>query len=504
MISKHLNNIKNALLLSAIAPVLILQTGCNEDNNTQSPSPEAAADQQLQTAIESRALTGDPAQGRALPDINDPLSQLGMQLFYTKALSGDMDTACVTCHHPALGGGDNLALSVGVEAEAPELLGPGRVHSSAGANYDGGPTVPRNAPTTFNIGLYDKTIFHDGRIEVIANNGDMRTPESAFNTVDPNAGANLAMAQARFPVTSNEEMKGFGLLAGTTNAEVRDYLQQRVGGYGTPPGGALAVNQWLALFQDTFGQPTGTAEELITFDNITLAIASYERSQVFVNNPWKDYVQGDLNAISLSAKRGALLFFASSDDGGAGCAACHQGGFFSDEAFHVIGMPQVGRGKGNGINGDDDFGRFRETGQDQDRYAFRTPTLLNVTVTGPWGHAGAYSTLEAVVRHHLNPQAALDNFDLTQLDANVQTSHMVENTQHAIDQMETNRLNGVPSLPIIELSDNQIQDLLAFLEALTDPCTRDRACLAPWIPAANASDPDGLRIYAEDQLGDLL
>ena len=122
-----------------------------------------------------------------------------------------------------LGGGDDLPLPIGVQAEAPDLLGPGRFHSLAhvindgGGEYDGGPTVPRNAPTTFNIALWDQVLFHDGRVESLGKtagvNGDdgsgIRTPDSAFGVADTNSGANLTAAQARFPVTSPEEMKGF-------------------------------------------------------------------------------------------------------------------------------------------------------------------------------------------------------------------------------------------------------------------------------------------------------
>jgi cytochrome c peroxidase len=105
---------------------------------------------------------------------------------------------------------------------------------------------------------------------------------------------------------------------------------------------------------------------------------------VFVDTPVKRFIAGDDSALSGDAKLGALLFY-----GEAGCGGCHSGNFFTDEAFHVVSMPQVGRGKGNnGVNGNDDFGRFRESGVEADRYAFRTPSLINTAVTGPWGHAG--------------------------------------------------------------------------------------------------------------------
>jgi cytochrome c peroxidase len=74
------------------------------------------------------------------------------------------------------------------------------------------------------------------------------------------------------------------------------------------------------------------------------------------------------------------MFFSSIEDGGANCLSCHSGDFFTDEQYHVLASPQIGRGKGNdnGTLTNDDFGRARETKDDADRYKFRTPTLLNV------------------------------------------------------------------------------------------------------------------------------
>ena len=508
---KSIIKIRRFILFVVFGLLSFLQSGCKHESESQE-AQTITVDVALRELIPTNGLTGDPTQGRDLPDIASPLAQLGMDLFFSKALGGDMNVACVACHHPVLGGGDGLSLPVGVDAEVPDLLGIGRIHSALGENYDGGPTVPRNAPTTFNIGLWDKVMFHDGRIESIggtpgkngADGQGIRTPESPFGTADPDSGGNLVIAQARFPVTSAEEMKDFGVMAGTTNAQVRTALQQRLGDYGTPPGGALPVNQWLPLFQSAFQQPTANAETLITFDNIVLAIGAYERSQVFVNTPWKRYVEGNNKALSESAKRGALLFFASEEQGGAACSACHSGDFFTDESFHVVAMPQIGRGKGNGTYGDDDFGRYRETGEDADRYAFRTPSLLNVAVTGPWGHAGAYTSLENTVRHHLNPQLALDNYDWGQIDSNIQVDNMLANTQLAVDALESNRLAGRFSLQNIELNDEQINDLVNFLHALTDSCVATPQCIHQWVPASNRLDPDELRLDAIDQNNNLL
>ena len=90
-------------------------------------SSGGGVDDEIDALISSNGLTGDPSTGRDLPSINDPKAQLGMKLFFTKGLGGDQDSACVTCHHPVLGGGDNLSLSIGVGAVIPDLLGEGRV-----------------------------------------------------------------------------------------------------------------------------------------------------------------------------------------------------------------------------------------------------------------------------------------------------------------------------------------------------------------------------------------
>ena len=80
----------------------------------------------LQALIEREGLLGDAAFNRTLPQISDPLAQLGKQLFFTKSLGGEQDSACVSCHHPLLGGADDLVLPVGVGALNPDLLGLGR------------------------------------------------------------------------------------------------------------------------------------------------------------------------------------------------------------------------------------------------------------------------------------------------------------------------------------------------------------------------------------------
>ena len=183
-------------------------------------------DAELRRLIDEHHLDGDPVGNLEVPQVRDPLVRLGKQLFFSRALGGELDSACVTCHHPVLGGADALSLPVGVEAIETDLLGPGRTHIS------GLPLVPRNAPTVFNSLLYRESLFWDSRVEVLGRRGErgIRTPDTALNEADPDAGDSLLIAQARFPVTSSEEMKTERFLPEAGNVEIRDHLAARVGG----------------------------------------------------------------------------------------------------------------------------------------------------------------------------------------------------------------------------------------------------------------------------------
>jgi cytochrome c peroxidase len=259
-------------------------------------------DTALRGLIRAHALSGDPSEGHDLPSIDDPVAVLGRKLFFSKSLGGDRDSACVSCHHPVLGGGDGLALSIGVGADNPDLLGPGRTHP------DGDFTVPRNAPTTFNLAFWEKGLFWDSRVENLEGGG-IRTPDTDYGSADPEAGDTISAAQTRFPVTSAEEMRGFVFVLDDTNAEVRSALEARLTDDGN----------WASEFNTAFGSPE------ITYGRIAEAIAAYEDSQVFTNTAWRAYVKGDNDAIGESAKRGALLFFRGTEDQPSAARSCFFG-----------------------------------------------------------------------------------------------------------------------------------------------------------------------------------
>ena len=506
-----------------IVCLLTLFTGCGGGGGggptpppPQSPPPlppVSGVDADLQTIIAAEGLTGDPTTGRDLPSINDPLAQLGKVLFFSKSLSGDFDTACASCHHPALGGGDGLALPVGTGALDPDVVGMGRTTA------DGLPDVGRHSQSVFNIGMYDAGLFHDSRIESIGkeagrngNGSGIRTPDSQFGVADPNAGDSLPAAQARFPVTVPEEMRG-SLMPGAGNDAVRDHLAARIGDYGSGQG-EIANNNWLDTFQTAFvsAEP---ADQLITFDNIALAIAEYQRSMVFVDTAWKRYVEGELDAISEEAKEGAVLFFTDAPEG-AGCGACHGGDFFTDERHTTIAFPQIGPGKGDGANDADDFGREQQSQNASDRYRFRNPTLLNIVVTGPYSHAGVYTTLDDAVNHYAVPEIIFQNFrnaggvcTIPQFsnrgDCDSLYPNMVTQFGDAMNKVNDERISDPDSTfpDISHLPQSDFPKIRAFLRTLTDSCVADRACLAQWIPEASEA-PDGNQLNAVDRNGDPL
>ncbi len=92
------------ILALSMASSCLLLAACNNSNPAATVS-----DTELLQLVDDAGLTGDPTTGRTLPAITDAKAQLGMKLFYTKGLGGDDDSACVTCHHPMLGGGDDLS-----------------------------------------------------------------------------------------------------------------------------------------------------------------------------------------------------------------------------------------------------------------------------------------------------------------------------------------------------------------------------------------------------------
>jgi cytochrome c peroxidase len=380
-------------------------------------------------------------------------AELGQLLFYDPILSGNEEVACATCHHPRLGTADGLSLGIG---DGGIGLGPDRV-----VDMDNLPEqrIPRNSPALFNLGAHEFTVlFHDGRIAVDPNRpGGLRTPLDS----DMVTGfVSLLSAQTMFPVLSPDEMAGHygendvskavrqGILTGSGGAW--DVIARRVAG----------IDAYVDQFDTVY--PAIQSADDIQFTDISNAIAAFiEHEWRSDSAPFDAALRGD-TPLTGAAALGMELFYGES-----GCVACHSGAFQTDHGFHAMAAPQVGPGKAARFESHaKDEGRFRVTGDPADLYKFRTPSLRNVAVTAPYGHAGSHATLEGFIRDHLDPLAALSAYDAGQLvlpDLDVSDFRVLE------DPAEMAAIAAAVTQPAVAMDDSQIAALVAFLGSLTDP-----------------------------------
>ncbi len=145
--------------------------------------------------------------------------------------------------------------------------------------------------------------------------------------------------------------------------------------------------------------PEIAAGRPIAFTDMSNAIAAFIAFEWRADNSAFDAMLRGGSALPAEAQKGMDLFY-----GEAGCAACHSGKFQTDQGFHAMGEPQLGPGKAERFESHSrDVGRMRVTNRDEDAFAFRTPSLRNVTATGPWGHSGAWSDFVGVPRASCRP-----------------------------------------------------------------------------------------------------
>ncbi len=469
-------------IVSVLALVLVLLGTAVFFWQQRRVAQAASLDAELQTLIAQQRLS--PLTAPTPP--NPALVALGQMLFFEKELSGNRDTSCATCHHPALATGDQLRLSIGTGGTG---FGAER---QLGENRD---FVPRHATDLFNRGLAEwQTMFWEGRVEGSAAAG-FKTDAGEYLP----AGLDSALAaQAMFPVTIRTEMRGgwynvagYAIQPGTVLDGESAYDQNLPTGWEDtdvfgqanelasipndskyfPQIWALLMERLLAIpaYQELFRQayPDVPAVEL-GFQHAANALAAFQsQAFTFTNSPWDRYLAGDESALSNQAKQGALLFY-----GRAGCATCHSGPLFTDQQYHNIGVPQFGPGRDEFAPLD--YGRYAITQNPADRYAFRTPPLHNVTLTAPYLHNGAYDSLTAVIEHHLQPEERLRAFDGRNLSPELRAT--LQNYPVTLDDILATLS---PQLPQTQLSRQEIVQLIAFLESLTDPAAADLSGIIP-------------------------
>jgi cytochrome c peroxidase len=431
--------------------------------------------------------------------------ELGRVLFFDKILSGNKNIACATCHHPETGTSDFLALGLG---EGPTGLGPDRQAGTDKATAVHG-RVPRNSPALFNLGAQEfERLFHDGRVESDPNGyfeGGFVTPAKWKL---PKGLDNVLAAQAMFPVASPLEMAGQKGENPIADQSSLNNVAGKGGVWQLLASRLQAIPQYVERFRAAYPDQVQQAGD-INYVLAANAIAAFE-AQAFRadDSPYDRYLRGDSSAMGHEVQRGMALFY-----GKAGCSGCHSGAFQTDHEFYAIAMPQIGPGKADGrdagywnVTGEqvflEDFGRGRVTVRPEDQFKFRTPSLRNVELTGPWGHDGAYDSLEDVVRHHLDPVASLEAYQCEDedlptlkraLELNATGSRLsaewlskrrmegflLRDSWVQEDSTLRGRIAEANELQPVALTDGEVDDLLAFLKGLTDPASRDLADVVP-------------------------
>ncbi len=423
----------------------------------------------LCVAVLAACVSVTPAMGQTLRS-DTLLFDLGRDLFFDPVLSGNLNIACATCHHPTKGTSDGLSLGIG---EGGSGLGEDRIEVLGNAPVS---RVPRNAPALFNLGNPEFVrMLHDGRVWM--------DPTEMYGIGMPNGHVlerpvpNALAAQVHLPITSATEMAGQpgenavadaaaeGRITGPGG--VRDILAKRVD----------AIPAYRARFE-----ATGVSGEL-HYADIATALAAYIGTEFeSTSSPFDRHLNGDDAALTSAAKRGMDLFY-----GDAQCGTCHSGRFQTDHQFHSIALPQIGPGKNQPRLTYGDVGRSAISGDAADDFAFRTPSLRNIELTGPYGHNGAYTDLRHMVEHHLNPLRHLAMYDPSY--ATLPALSQIGPDDFAFEDLEENfRIAASADVTTLELAPSDIDDIMAFLASLTDPKFIDAGHLVP------ASVPSGLPV----------
>jgi cytochrome c peroxidase len=312
---------------------------------------------------------------------------LGKTLFWDEQMSATKTVSCGTCHIPASGGSDPRSLSNQTQSVNPGL------DNLFGTNDDliGSIGVPlNNANGTYSLssifGLkrqvtgrkansfidaaYSQSSFWDGRAT-----SEFRDPITNA-VILPNSAA--LESQAAGPPVSSVEMSHSGsnwtLVANRISNSKPLALSPNI-----PNGLYDWINgrTYSQLFLETYGSPA------VTPAKIAMAIATYERS-LFSDQTPIDKAMAQIEPLTAQEQAGQNLFVQLQ------CNACHNDSILSDSFFHNIGVRPLA----------EDMGRFAVTADIEDRGKFKTPSLRNVELRGPYMHNGKFNTLEEVVEFY--------------------------------------------------------------------------------------------------------
>ena len=374
---------------------------------------------------------------------------LGQLLFYDKILSGNRNISCGTCHHPKFGTGDGLSLGIG---EGGAGLGPARTAGTGGDRIR--KRIPRNAPALWNLGAKDiDTLFHDGRLMTSDRYGNgFDSPAEEWLPQGFNA---ILAAQAVFPLVAQFEMAG-----NPSENEIAGAVHDRIdAAWPIVAKRVRTIPAYGEGFVAAFDHIT--SPEQVTIVEIANALAAFMGTEwQSIDSPFDAYLTGDASALDADQTAGMNLFY-----GKASCAQCHAGPLMSDQKFHALALPQFGPGRTRPFDPiPRDVGHMGKSDDLADAYRFRTPMLRNVALTAPYGHNGAYPTLEGIIRHHFTrtPQWSRDLASLPAAPWLAAGDFAIQD-----DRLEAARHARARDTTPLDLTDQEIAELVAFMSALT-------------------------------------
>lgn len=404
-----------------------------------------------------QALSGDIALPDRLgpedfPRFDEAKARLGQLLFYDPLLSGNRNIACGTCHNPKFGTSDGLSLGIG---EGGSGVGPDRTPGEGAGRIR--KRIPRNAPGLWNLAAKEVGVmFDDGRLSVsdIYGNGFNSPAEEWL----PKGLDNALAAQALFPLAAQFEMAG-----DPNENDVAAAAYERID-YVWPiiAKRIRVIPEYGQMFVAAFDDIDKPSQ--VTIIDVANALAAFMGSEwMSFDSPFDAWIAGDTDALDEAQKAGLDVFF-----GKAGCSQCHSGKLFTDQEFHALALPNFGPGR---TRPHDPFvrdvGRMGKSDRLEDAYRFRTPSLRNVALTAPYGHNGAYRTLRGIVEHHLDPEQCFKSWQTSEaMLPDVPWLAPVDFVAFQ-DKRERARLASRIDIKPVSLNNREIDDLVAFLGALT-------------------------------------
>ncbi|MGQ9908707.1 MAG: MbnH family di-heme enzyme [Candidatus Flexifilum sp.] len=281
--------------------------------------------------------------------------------------------------------------------------------------------------------------FTDGRATAIGSTGDIHPRNSQTLT---NAAYNATLTWAN-PNLLTLEQQILIPMFGEHPVELGITGQEDV---------VLARFRGDPQYRELFAAAFPDQSDPFTFNNIVQALASFTRTLISGDSAFDRYLRGERDALSESAQRGMELFFSE----GLECHHCHTGfnltlstisvnSSFIERPFFNTGLYNL---DGRGAYPVDNTGVHEITNNPADMGRFRPPTLRNIALTAPYMHDGSIATLEDVIRFYMNG------------------GRVIESGPYAGDGRANPYKSGL--VAGFSLTEQEIADLVAFLESLTD------------------------------------